>query len=54
MPRIRDLVKTAIRDDGATIIQGNLDFEMEGEMKDGFWMEPLVIEGIKFNSESFH
>jgi succinate-semialdehyde dehydrogenase / glutarate-semialdehyde dehydrogenase len=40
--------------DGASLIYGDLDFQLGGELANGFYIEPMVLEGIKFDSPSFH
>ena len=40
--------------DRANLISGDLDFEMEGDLKNGYWITPMVLEGIKFDSMSYH
>merc|ERR1712023_298390 len=51
---LKNHVKYAMKYDKAELIYGNLDFEMEGELKNGFWVEPMVLEGIKFDTPAYH
>jgi len=51
---MRKQVNHATQHDGATIIRGSVDFTMGGELSEGNWVEPIVLEGTKFDSQTFH
>jgi succinate-semialdehyde dehydrogenase / glutarate-semialdehyde dehydrogenase len=52
--KAKESIKRAMRDDGAELILGDLDFSLGGDLATGFFFEPMVIEGIKFDSAAFH
>jgi acyl-CoA reductase-like NAD-dependent aldehyde dehydrogenase len=41
-------------EDNAKLIYGSVDFTMGGNLANGFWVEPMVLEGIKYDSPSYH
>ena len=51
---VKTSVRRATQQDGGSLIYGDLDFEMPGELKAGFFVSPMVLEGIKYDSNSFH
>ena len=36
------------------MIYGDLDFQMTDELRNGYYVSPIVIEGIDYNSKTFH
>lgn len=51
---IKNNVRHAVEVDGANLVYGDLDFTMGGDLADGFWVTPYVIENQPFDSESSH
>ncbi|KAB1066096.1 aldehyde dehydrogenase [Salibacter halophilus] len=47
MDKVLSYVELA-KEEGGTILTGGKKYEMEGEYKDGFYLEPTVIEGLSY------
>lgn len=48
-------MKDATERDGAQIIYGSLDYKMgTAGLEDGNWFAPIVTEGMRTDSPSFH